>query len=146
MPAGLRLLCCHRGGTHLEPACSGVAPAGQKGFTSDSTPASALSPLLHDIPRSLHSSWAHASWHLPRPLGHSALRPLMPLAHLPPTLGRLLLLLLLLCAGQTILVLGAAGGVGLAAVQLAKCMGARVVAVARGPSKMQALREVGAHP
>ncbi len=38
--------------------------------------------------------------------------------------------------------LGAAGGVGLAAVQLAKCMGARVIAVARGHSKMQALREV----
>ncbi|EFN51151.1 hypothetical protein CHLNCDRAFT_59824 [Chlorella variabilis] len=45
--------------------------------------------------------------------------------------------------GQTILVLGAAGGVGLAAVQLAKCMGARVIAVARGFNKMQALREAG---
>ena len=44
--------------------------------------------------------------------------------------------------GQTALVLGAGGGVGLAAVQLARCMGARVVAVARGRAKMEALREV----
>lgn len=48
----------------------------------------------------------------------------------------------LAAAGQTILVLGAAGGVGLAAVQLARCMGARVIAVARGYDKMQALKEV----
>jgi NAD(P)-dependent dehydrogenase (short-subunit alcohol dehydrogenase family) len=48
----------------------------------------------------------------------------------------------LLPVGQTILVLGAAGGVGLAAVQLSKRFGARVIAVARGHSKMAALREV----
>lgn len=41
-------------------------------------------------------------------------------------------------------VLGAAGGVGLAAVQLARVMGATVVAVARGPAKMEALRAAGA--
>lgn len=44
-------------------------------------------------------------------------------------------------AGQTILVLGAAGGVGLAAVQLARTMGARVIAVARGQDKMAALKQ-----
>lgn len=44
-------------------------------------------------------------------------------------------------AGQTILVLGAAGGVGLAAVQLARTMGARVIAVARGQDKMVALKQ-----
>lgn len=43
--------------------------------------------------------------------------------------------------GQTILVLGAAGGVGLAAVQLARTMGARVIAVARGQDKMAALKQ-----
>ena len=46
--------------------------------------------------------------------------------------------------GQTLLVLGAGGGVGLAAVQLGKSMGARVVAVARGRPKMAALRAAGA--
>ena len=40
--------------------------------------------------------------------------------------------------GQTVLVLGAAGGVGLAAVQVAKALGAIVVAVANGSgSKMR---------
>ncbi|PSC69189.1 quinone oxidoreductase 2-like protein [Micractinium conductrix] len=47
-------------------------------------------------------------------------------------------------SGQTLLVLGAAGGVGLAAVQLGKAMGVRVIGVARGGDKMRALREAGA--
>lgn len=46
--------------------------------------------------------------------------------------------------GQTVLVLGAAGGVGLAAVQVAKVMGARVLAVARGVAKGDAVRAAGA--
>ena len=36
-------------------------------------------------------------------------------------------------AGESLLVLGAAGGVGLAAVELGKCMGARVIAGASSP-------------
>lgn len=40
-----------------------------------------------------------------------------------------------LAAGDTVLVLGAAGGVGLAAVQLAKAMGARVIAAASSADK-----------
>src|ERR1700704_2492878 len=39
-------------------------------------------------------------------------------------------------SGETLLVLGAAGGVGLAAVELGKAMGARVVAAASSPEKL----------
>jgi NADPH2:quinone reductase len=47
-------------------------------------------------------------------------------------------------AGQTLLVLGAAGGVGLAAVELGKAYGARVVAAASSEEKAQAARAAGA--
>jgi len=47
-------------------------------------------------------------------------------------------------AGQTLLVLGAAGGVGLAAVQIGKAMGARVVAAASSEEKLAAARDAGA--
>jgi NADPH2:quinone reductase len=46
--------------------------------------------------------------------------------------------------GETLLVLGAAGGVGLTAVEIGKQMGARVVACARGASKLDAARAAGA--
>lgn len=49
-----------------------------------------------------------------------------------------------LAAGETLLVLGAAGGVGLTAVEIGKLMGARVIAVARGPDKLEAARKAGA--
>jgi NADPH:quinone reductase-like Zn-dependent oxidoreductase len=48
-----------------------------------------------------------------------------------------------LCAGETVLITGASGGVGSGLVQLAKRRGARVVAVA-GRSKMEAVAELGA--
>ena len=47
-------------------------------------------------------------------------------------------------AGETLLVLGAAGGVGLAAVALGKAMGARVVAAASSEEKLAVTREHGA--
>jgi NADPH2:quinone reductase len=47
-------------------------------------------------------------------------------------------------AGETLLVLGAAGGVGLAAVELGKAMGARVIAAASSPEKLALAREHGA--
>ena len=47
-------------------------------------------------------------------------------------------------AGQTLLVLGAAGGVGLAAVELGKAFGARVVAAVSSEEKAAACREAGA--
>ncbi len=47
-------------------------------------------------------------------------------------------------AGETLLVLGAAGGVGLTAVETAKLMGATVIAAASGDDKMRIAREAGA--
>ena len=47
--------------------------------------------------------------------------------------------------GERLLVLGAAGGVGLTAVELGAKMGAEVVAVARGADKLAVARDHGAH-
>ena len=47
-------------------------------------------------------------------------------------------------AGETLLVLGAAGGVGLTAVEIGKAMGARVIAAAGSPEKLAVAREHGA--
>ncbi len=46
--------------------------------------------------------------------------------------------------GETLLVLGAAGGVGLTAVEIGKVMGARVIACARGQDKLEIARAAGA--
>jgi NADPH2:quinone reductase len=45
---------------------------------------------------------------------------------------------------ETLLVLGAAGGVGLTAVEIGKLLGARVIACARGADKLDAARRAGA--
>jgi len=47
-------------------------------------------------------------------------------------------------AGETVLVLGAAGGVGSAAVQIAKAAGAKVIAAASTDEKCEACRQLGA--
>ncbi len=47
-------------------------------------------------------------------------------------------------AGETLLVLGAAGGVGTAAIQIAKAVGARVIAAASSDEKCALCREIGA--
>ena len=47
-------------------------------------------------------------------------------------------------AGETLLVHAAAGGVGLAAVQLGKALGARVIATAGGPEKCEIAQREGA--
>src|SRR5690348_14587347 len=47
-------------------------------------------------------------------------------------------------AGETLLVLGAAGGVGLAAIEIAKALGARVIACASSEDKLMVCRSHGA--
>lgn len=47
-------------------------------------------------------------------------------------------------AGETVLVLGAAGGVGLAAIEIAKALGAKVIAAASSAEKLAVCREHGA--
>lgn len=47
-------------------------------------------------------------------------------------------------AGETVLVLGAAGGVGTAAIQIARAAGARVIAAASSDAKCTLCRELGA--
>ena len=46
--------------------------------------------------------------------------------------------------GETLLVLGAAGGVGLTAVEIGKALGATVIAVARGADKLAVAKAAGA--
>jgi NADPH2:quinone reductase len=47
-------------------------------------------------------------------------------------------------AGETVLVLGAAGGVGTAAIQIAKAQGARVIAAASSEDKLALCKKIGA--
>jgi NADPH2:quinone reductase len=47
-------------------------------------------------------------------------------------------------AGETVLVLGAAGGVGTSAIQIAKSMGARVIAAASTDEKCELCKSIGA--
>lgn len=49
-----------------------------------------------------------------------------------------------LTSADTLLVLGAGGGVGLTAVEIGAALGARVIAVARGPEKLQVCKDRGA--
>jgi len=49
-----------------------------------------------------------------------------------------------LAAGETLLVLGAAGGVGVTAVELGKVMGATVIAAASSDEKLEVARSLGA--
>ena len=48
-------------------------------------------------------------------------------------------------AGETVLVHGAAGGTGTSAIQVARGLGANVIAIARGEEKLAVARDAGAH-
>ncbi len=47
-------------------------------------------------------------------------------------------------SGETVLVTGASGGVGIAAIQLGKALGARIIALSRDPDKRARLAAIGA--
>jgi NADPH:quinone reductase-like Zn-dependent oxidoreductase len=72
------------------------------------------------------------AWQFLVALGHNETNPLQPHQHAPVPLG-----------GKTVMVVGAAGGVGHFALQLAKWKGARVIAVASGEHEAL-LRDLGA--
>jgi NADPH:quinone reductase-like Zn-dependent oxidoreductase len=72
------------------------------------------------------------AWQFMIELGHNEPNPLQPGRHQPVPLG-----------GKTVLVNGAAGGVGHFAVQIAKWKGARVIAIASGKNEAF-LRKLGA--
>ncbi len=85
-------------------------------------PAAACMPLPPGVPATLAAAFVLAygtSWHALR--DRAALQ-----------------------AGETVLVLGAAGGVGLAAVEIAKAIGAKVIAAASTDEKLAVCREHGA--
>lgn len=48
-------------------------------------------------------------------------------------------------AGEKVVITGASGGVGMAAIQIARIMGAHVIAITGSPHKVELLREAGAH-
>ena len=50
----------------------------------------------------------------------------------------------MLTKGETVLVTAAAGGIGIASIQIAKALGARVIALAGGSEKLEIVRSVGA--
>jgi NADPH2:quinone reductase len=50
----------------------------------------------------------------------------------------------MLKAGETVLITAAAGGIGIASIQIAKALGARVIALAGGEEKLEIVRGLGA--
>ncbi len=66
----------------------------------------------------------------------------LPIAY--GTARRMLVSRAALAAGETLVVLGAAGGVGVACVQLGKALGARVIACSSSPNKLNELARLGA--
>jgi alcohol dehydrogenase len=66
----------------------------------------------------------------------------LPIAY--GTARRMLLARAKLTAGETVVVLGAAGGVGVACIQLGKALGARVIACSSSEAKLTELGKLGA--
>ena len=84
---------------------------------------------------------ARAAWRMPSGMTFEE-GAALPIVY--PTSYAALVLRARLQPGETLLVHAAAGGVGLAAVQIGKALGARVLATAGGPEKLAIAREAGA--
>ncbi|AKJ28892.1 NADPH:quinone oxidoreductase family protein [Caldimonas brevitalea] len=111
------------GVTHLKPGDAVAAFAGLGGFATHATVQAAL---LMPLPKGFSFPDAAAFLCTYGTTYHG----LMDRAALQP--------------GETVLVLGAAGGVGTAAIQIAKAAGARVIAAASTDEKCALCRELGA--
>ncbi|MFC3147229.1 NADPH:quinone oxidoreductase family protein [Piscinibacterium candidicorallinum] len=111
------------GVSHVKPGDSVIAFAGLGGFAQAvSVKAELVMPMPPGVPFELAAAFSLAygtSWHAVR--DRAALK-----------------------AGETMLVLGAAGGVGLAAVEIGKAIGARVIACAGSDEKLAVCRQHGA--
>jgi NADPH2:quinone reductase len=84
---------------------------------------------------------AAGAWRMPEGLSFEA-GAALPIVY--PTSHVALVLRAALRAGETLLVHAAAGGVGIAAVQIGKALGARVIATAGGAEKLAVARRAGA--
>jgi NADPH2:quinone reductase len=108
---------------HVKAGDRVVAFCGTGGFAEEVVaPAAVVMPMPPGIDFPLAASFSLAygtSWHAVRDR-----------AQLP--------------AGETLLVLGAAGGVGLAAIEIGKAIGARVIAAASSEDKLAVCRQHGA--
>ncbi|MDB6001569.1 MAG: NADPH:quinone oxidoreductase, partial [Rhizobacter sp.] len=109
--------------THLRPGDRVLAPLGWGGFAEQ---ALAEAWRVLPIPADMDFDTASA-FVLTYGTSHHALK---DRAHIQP--------------GETLLVMGAAGGVGLAAIEIGKAMGARVIAAASSDEKLAVCREHGA--
>lgn len=111
------------GVNHLKAGDRVVSLCGIGGFAEEAiAPAAATMPMPPGVPYALAAVFSLAygtSWHAVR--DRAALQ-----------------------AGETMLVLGAAGGVGLAAVEIGKALGARVVACASTDEKLDICKQHGA--
>jgi len=84
---------------------------------------------------------AAGTWRMPEGMSFEA-GAALPIVY--PTSYMALVLRAALRAGETLLVHAAAGGVGIAAVQIGKALGARVIATAGGAEKLAVARRAGA--
>jgi NADPH2:quinone reductase len=117
------VLAVGEGVAHVKPGDRVASFCGLGGFAEEvNAPVAATLPLPNGMPYNIAAGFALAygtSWHAVRDR-----------ANLQPN--------------ETMLVLGAAGGVGLAAVEIGKAVGARVIAAASSDEKLAVCREHGA--